>query len=130
MEQSPFGGRVRKRFKHLCKKQLLQEAIEKGFCSLSNSVEKATAKVGTKPTFNKLGVIVKDRAGKQKARNIWNLKESGVNKLCSHGERVLLPKLSAVVSDALDVFRKGGAIPRSLPSTLWTRSSTCPLDHI
>ena len=64
--------------------------------------------MGIEPTFNKLGVIVKERAGKRKARIIWDLRESGVNKLYSQGERILLPRLSDVVGDALDVFRRGG----------------------
>ena len=88
--------------------QLVRDALDKGFCSLSDSVEEATCKVGIEPTFNKLGVIVKERAGKRKARIIWDLRESGVNKLCSQGERILLPRLSDVVGDALDVFRRGG----------------------
>lgn len=46
--------------------QLVRDALDKGFCSLSDSVEEATCKVGIEPTFNKLGVIVKGKTGCRK----------------------------------------------------------------
>lgn len=43
-----------------------------------------------------------------KAKAIWDMRESGVNKLCSQGERLLLPKISDVIADALEVYKRGG----------------------
>ena len=37
------------------------------------------------------------------------MKESGINRLCDQGERIVLPRLLDVVASALEVFRKGGA---------------------
>ena len=89
--------------------QLILEAHGKGFCTLYDSMEEATAEVGRTPVLNKLGVIVKQKGETRKARIIWDLRESGVNNLCSQGERVLLPKLSDVVGDAIEVIRSGGS---------------------
>lgn len=36
------------------------------------------------------------------------MRESGVNELCSQGERIILPKLIDVVEDALDIYKRGG----------------------
>ena len=36
------------------------------------------------------------------------MKESGINRLCDQGERIVLPRLSDVVASALEVFRNGG----------------------
>ena len=44
----------------------------------------------------------------RKARIIWDMRESGINKLCCQGERVLLPKVSDVIDDILCFIRKGG----------------------
>lgn len=93
--------------------ELVKEAYEKGFCSFASSIEEAGDMIGAPPLLNKLGLLVKEKDGKRKCRIIWDLKESKSNSLCSQGERVLLPKLSDVSQDILEVFRKGGA-PRLL----------------
>ena len=92
---------------------LVEEASKKGFCSIYDTMEEAQTHIGMKPVLNKLGVIVKEKPGSRKARIIWDLKESGVNQLCSQGERILLPKVSDVVHDVLETYREGGR-PRFL----------------
>ena len=92
---------------------LAKDALDKGFCSLLSSHSEAEDLIGKKITLNKLGVIVKEKDGKRNARVIWDLKESGVNSLCSQGERILLPKLSDVGSDVVDIYHSGGR-PRFL----------------
>ena len=89
--------------------QLVLEAQSKGFCALYDSVEEAEKAVGKKIVFNKLGLIVKERDGKRKARIIWDLKESKVNALCSQGERILLPRVSDAIKSSNNVFRSGGS---------------------
>ena len=95
--------------------RLVTEAKEKGFCSIYDNMEDAERDIGRRPTLNKLRLIVKERNGVRKARIIWDLRESGVNRLCSQGERVLLPKITDVLHDTLGVFRKGGT-PRERSS--------------
>eukprot|EP00438_Fugacium_kawagutii_P031225 Skav223266 [mRNA] locus=scaffold2738:4612:5070:- [translate_table: standard] len=77
--------------------ELINDAKSKGFCSIYNSFEEATSALGAPPVLNKLGVIVKEKETQhgtvRKARIIWDMKESGINKLCSQGERIILPKV-------------------------------------
>ena len=88
--------------------KLVKEAHSKGFCSIFDSMEDAESHIGRKPILNKLGVIVKEKGDTRKARIIWDLKESSVNKLCNQAERIILPKLSDVTHDALEIFRRKG----------------------
>ena len=92
---------------------LISDAHNKGFCTILESMEEAELHIGKRPVLNKLGVIVKEKPNSRKARIIWDLRESSVNKLCHQAERIILPKLSDVTHDALEVFRKGG-IPKFL----------------
>ena len=43
----------------------------------------------------------------KKARVIWDLRESFVNKACHQGERIILPRLLDVVASALSSYRRG-----------------------
>ena len=93
--------------------QLVLEAKSKGFCALYDSIEEAEKAVGKKIVLNKLGLIVKERDGKRKARIIWDLKESKVNALCSQGERIVCqmpPRAQTMCSDL-------AAVHRTLPLT-------------
>ena len=92
---------------------LIQEAVDAGFCTIYSSVEQAEAELGRTPLLNKLGVIVKEKDSGRKCRIIWDLKESRINRLCHQGERVIVPKLTDVIHDALCIYRKGGR-PRFL----------------
>ena len=87
---------------------LITDAKEKGFVSIYDSVDQARKELETEPVLNKLGVVAKEKPGQRKARIIWDMRESGINKLCDQGERIILPRLSDVVANALEVFRRGG----------------------
>ena len=80
----------------------------KGFCTIYNSMTEARRDLGTTPILSKLGVIVKNKESVRKARIIWDLREWKANDLCNQGERIILPRVLDAVSDALDIFRKGG----------------------
>ena len=95
----------------LCK--LVADAHQKGFCTFYSSVEEAEKEIGAKPVLNKLGVIVKVKETGKKARIIWDLRESGVNKICNPSERIILPRLIDAAQDILTVFRHNG-VPRLL----------------
>ena len=87
---------------------LVAEAQAKGFISLFDTMEEATTYLGRWPVLNKLGLIVKVKGDKRKARLIWDLRESGVNGLCSQGERIILPRLTDAAADAVAILRAGG----------------------
>ena len=57
-------------------RELIQEAVDAGFCTIYSSVEQAEAEMGRTPLLNKLGVIVKEKDSGRKCRIIWDLKES------------------------------------------------------
>ena len=92
--------------------KLIDEAASKGFCSFYPNMAAAEREIGIKPVLNKLGLLVKEKQTPEgvirKARIIWDMRESGTNKLCSQGERVLLPRVTDAIEDALEIFRKGG----------------------
>ena len=92
--------------------KLVGDSLDKGFCSLYNCTQDAFEDLGIEPVLNKVGVIVKDKITQsgvtRKARIIWDMRESHINSLCSQGERIILPKVTDVVSDAIDIFRAGG----------------------
>eukprot|EP00969_Alexandrium_andersonii_P080119 3530900-Alexandrium_andersonii.AAC.1 len=59
--------------------------------------------------INRLALISKpgpDDAVKH--RIVWDLRRSMVNGLVRQGERIVLPRISDVVSDAVDLLRKHG----------------------
>ena len=87
-------------------KQLIYEAHGKGFCSIYDSLEEAERDVGKSLTLNKLGLIVKITETARKARIIWDMRESGINRLCDQGERILLPRVSDIVEDTLKLLRE------------------------
>ena len=87
---------------------LVAEAQANGFISLFDTMEEAAMYLGRWPVLNKLGLIVKVKGDKRKARLIWDLRESGVNGLCSQGERIILPRLTDAAADAVAILRAGG----------------------
>ena len=50
------------------------------------------------PVLNTLG-IVKEKESGRKARIIWDLREFGINELCSQGERIILPRVTDAIED-------------------------------
>ncbi|CAE7848405.1 unnamed protein product, partial [Symbiodinium necroappetens] len=92
--------------------KLISDYVARGFCQIAYSQQEAEEVLGGKPVLNKLGVLVKEKRdahGKvvKKARVIWDLRESSVNKACHQGERIILPRLLDVVASALASYRRG-----------------------
>ncbi|CAE7854136.1 unnamed protein product, partial [Symbiodinium necroappetens] len=92
--------------------ELISDYVARGFCQIAYSQQEAEEVLGGKPVLNKLGVLVKEKRdahGKvvKKARVIWDLRESSVNKACHQGERIILPRLWDVVASALASYRRG-----------------------
>ena len=90
---------------------LVEDYVTRGFCTRAGSYKEATQLL-QEPVLNKLGVIVKTKKDAQgrstrKARVIWDLSESEVNRACDQGERVILPRLLDVVSSLLAIYRRG-----------------------
>ena len=53
--------------------------------------------------YSKIGVIAKQKDDKLKVRLIHDLKRSGANQLVRTSERIVLPRISDVIDDALDI---------------------------
>ena len=85
--------------------KLVRAAEQSGFCRLVRDEETVRAELG-QVFLNKLGVIVKHKAGIKKGRIIWDLRESKVNQRCDQAERVILPRLLDVVQDSLHLIRE------------------------
>ena len=85
--------------------KLVRAAEQSGFCRLVPDEETVRAELG-QVFLNKLGVIVKHKAGVKKGRIIWDLRESKVNQRCDQAERVILPRLLDVVQDSLHLIRE------------------------
>ena len=69
--------------------------------------EALEAKVGL-ATVNRIGVIAKIRAGVEKLRLIHDLRRSGVNQRVKCKERLVLPRISDLMQDILDVIELAG----------------------
>ena len=60
-------------------------------------------------TYSKIGVISKEKAGKQKLRLIHDLRRSGVNEKVQFKERAILPRIEDAIRDVLKIIRQVGA---------------------
>ena len=69
--------------------------------------EALEAKVGP-ATVHRIGVIAKIRAGVEKLRLIHDLRRSGVNQRVKCKERLVLPRISDLMQDILDVIELAG----------------------
>ncbi|CAK0891828.1 unnamed protein product [Prorocentrum cordatum] len=70
------------------------------------SYKEACAWLGAKPNVSKLGMITKVKNGKIKRRLILDCKQSGVNATARQRQRIVLPRLSDVIDDALYLLRE------------------------
>lgn len=87
--------------------KLVRDAESKGFCKVFEARSDVRELLGSEPILNKLGVVVKHKEGVKKARIIWDLKESLVNKACDPAERVILPRLLDVVTSCIKMMQDG-----------------------
>ena len=83
--------------------------VSKGWATAFDTFEDLVAFLGTKDiTLNKLGLISKMKPdGSWKHRLIWDLLRSRVNSNLWQGERVVLPRLTDLAQDVVDLSRLG-----------------------
>ena len=86
---------------------LLLEGKEKGHCRIFGSWEELANAVGTSSiVLNPFGLVTKVKDdGTTKHRVIWDLKASKVNLSVHQGERIVLPRISHIVTDILELAR-------------------------
>ena len=75
--------------------------IQTGFVKEFDSYQAMATWLGKPPHLSKLGMITKEKDGKIKRRLILDCKESNVNKLAKSGGKLLLPRTSDALDDAL-----------------------------
>ena len=80
--------------------------VATGFVSSTQNWDDFTKMIGGLPHFSKLGMITKEKDGRIKRRLILDCKESGVNKKAHKGGRLVLPRVTDVVDDALHLMNK------------------------
>ena len=79
----------------------VERLINTGFVESFSTHQQLSEWLGGRPHLSKLGMITKEKDGKTKRRLILDCKESGVNKKASGGGRLLLPRVTDIVDDAL-----------------------------
>jgi hypothetical protein len=86
---------------------LIEGYASEGWCKIFASHAELASFLGTRDiTYNKMALISKPKAdGSFKHRIIWDLRRSHVNGEMAIGERLVLPRLSDAIEDALAVLR-------------------------
>lgn len=79
----------------------VERLIETGFVQAFSTHDELSKWLGGPPHLSKLGMITKEKDGRVKRRLILDCKESGVNRLARSGGRLILPRVSDIVDDAL-----------------------------
>ena len=83
----------------------MRREVEAGFAE-TGDVAGLTAKYG-ELVLSKIACIVSDKDGKQKVRLIHDLRRSAVNARIHLQERLVLPRLSDIISATLDLMETG-----------------------
>ena len=78
-----------------------------GLLDWATSLGELTSRHG-EITRSRIAVVAKQKQGKTKVRLVHDLRRSGVNERVVTGERVVLPKATDVVADALDLMESTG----------------------
>ena len=84
----------------------IQRLIATGFVRSYDNYEQFERWLGSRPHLSKLGMITKEKEGRIKRRLILDCKESGVNKKAKKGGKLVLPRISDAVEDALYLMNK------------------------
>jgi hypothetical protein len=89
--------------------QLLDKMVISGWATRHDDFSKAQAELKSRDiTLDKLGLVTKTRPdGTMKHRLIWDLRRSGVNSVLAQGERIILPKLSDLAQDVVELAGSG-----------------------
>ena len=86
----------------------IERLIATGFVKAYESYDKFEDWLGGKPHFSKLGMITKEKEGRIKRRLILDCRESGVNERAAKGGKLILPRISDTVDDALYLMKNCG----------------------
>ena len=86
----------------------VQRLVKCGFLLPFDELEACTAFLGGPPVVSKFGMVVKDKvlpdgSSKTKRRLILDSKESGVSAGSAHPQRIILPDLTDLVQDLVDM---------------------------
>jgi hypothetical protein len=82
----------------------LSQHVAKGHIASFNSMAELRERVGGDPVLSKLGLIIKTRNGKAKARLILDTKQSGIKYVTGKCQRVTLPRLFDAVLRLLSLM--------------------------
>ena len=82
----------------------IQRLIATGFVRSFNNYKQFEQWLGGAPHLSKLGMITKEKEGRIKRRLILDCKESGVNQKAQKGGRLILPRISDAVEDAMQLM--------------------------
>ena len=86
---------------------IIKSELEMGRLDWASSLSELTSRHG-EITRSRIAVVAKQKQGKTKVRLVHDLRRSGVNERVVTGERVVLPKATDVVADALDLMEATG----------------------
>ena len=87
----------------------VERLIDTGFVFACTSLSEFEQALQGKPHLSKLGMITKEKDGRTKRRLILDCKESKVNIKAKKGGRLILPRLTDVVDDALHLMHRTGS---------------------
>ena len=90
----------------------VQRMISKGWLKACDTLQEAESFAGAKIHPSKLVVVVKVSGGKEKRRLTLDSKRSGLRPATKKPERAVLPRITDVVEDSLDMLE--GAMPGEL----------------
>ena len=83
--------------------------VSNGWATRHADLKAAQVALGTADlTLNRLGLVTKSKPdGTLKHRMIWDLRRSGVNGVLAQGERIVLPRLSDLMRDVIELAGPG-----------------------
>ena len=79
--------------------------IATGFVKAMKDYGQFETWLGGRPHFSKLGMITKEKDGRIKRRLILDCRQSGVNERATKGGKLILPRISDTVDDALYLMK-------------------------
>ena len=84
----------------------IQRLLSTGFVKAYQDLNEFRAWLGAEPHLSKMGMITKEKDGRTKRRLILDCKESGVNNKAKKGGKLVLPRVTDAMEDALYLMNK------------------------
>ena len=104
----------------------LERLRSEGFVQVFDSLDDAERYAGGTIVLSRIGLIMRERAGKIKTRLVVDSKRSGISKATRKWERVALPRITDVLDDLMALPSPTFKCFSNGPSpTLQTHSSSC-----